>query len=143
MSETAPQTLDRILETQRRAFVAARPEPLSVRRDRIKRAISILSEHGESLAEAMNSDFGSRSFEGSMMTDIVSTIGFGKYCLKNMEHWAAPDKRSVRFPLGLMGAKAEVRYEPKGVIGIMKGATMFASLAISSKCGLYSIIRFK
>ena len=119
MSETAPQTLDRILETQRRAFVAARPEPLSVRRDRIKRAISILSEHGESLAEAMNSDFGSRSFEGSMMTDIVSTIGLGKYCLKNMEHWAAPDKRSVRFPLGLMGAKAEVRYEPKGVIGIM------------------------
>jgi len=119
MSDTAPQTLDRILETQRTAFTASRPEPLSARRDRIKRAISILSEHGESLAEAMNSDFGSRSFEGSMMTDIVSTIGFGKYCLKNLDHWAAPDKRSVRFPLGLMGAKAEVRYEPKGVIGIM------------------------
>ena len=119
MSDTAPQTLDRILETQRTAFTASRPEPLSARRDRIKRAISILSEHGESLAEAMNSDFGSRSFEASMMTDIVSTIGFGKYCLKNLDHWAAPDKRSVRFPLGLMGAKAEVRYEPKGVIGIM------------------------
>ena len=119
MSETAPQTLERILETQRRAFTAARPEPLSIRRDRIKRAMSILSQHGESLAEAMNADFGSRSFEGSMMTDIVSTIGFGKYCLKNMDHWAAPDKRSVRFPLGLMGAKAEVRYDPKGVIGIM------------------------
>ena len=119
MSETAPQTLERILETQRRAFPAARPEPLSIRRDRIKRAMSILSQHGESLAEAMNADFGSRSFEGSMMTDIVSTIGFGKYCLKNMDHWAAPDKRSVRFPLGLMGAKAEVRYDPKGVIGIM------------------------
>ncbi|GAB5347465.1 Coniferyl aldehyde dehydrogenase [Alteriqipengyuania sp. 357] len=119
MSDTSPQTLERILETQRRAFTAARPEPLSVRRDRIKRAMSILSEHGESLAEAMNTDFGSRSHEGSMMTDIVSTIGFGKYCLKNLDHWAAPDKRSVRFPLGLMGAKAEVRYEPKGVIGIM------------------------
>jgi len=119
MSETAPQTLERILESQRRAFTAARPEALSIRRDRIKRAMSILSQHGESLAEAMNADFGSRSFEGSMMTDIVSTIGFGKYCLKNMDHWAAPDKRSVRFPLGLMGAKAEVRYDPKGVIGIM------------------------
>ena len=119
MSDTPPQTLERILESQRRAFTAARPEPLSIRRDRIKRAMSILSQHGESLAEAMNADFGSRSFEGSMMTDIVSTIGFGKYCLKNLDHWAAPDKRSVRFPLGLMGAKAEVRYEPKGVIGIM------------------------
>ncbi len=119
MNDNAPQTLDRVLEAQRRAFIEARPEPLSVRRDRIKRAMALLSEHGESLAEAMNSDFGSRSFEGSMMTDIVSTIGFGKYCLKNLDHWAAPDKRSVRFPLGLMGAKAEVRYEPKGVIGIM------------------------
>lgn len=119
MSDAAPETLDRILEAQRRAFAAARPEALSARRDRIKRAISILSQHGESLAEAMNADFGSRSFEGSMMTDIVSTIGFGKYCLKNLDHWAAPDKRSVRFPLGLMGAKAEVRYEPKGVVGIM------------------------
>ncbi|MBH1944128.1 coniferyl aldehyde dehydrogenase [Erythrobacter sp. YJ-T3-07] len=119
MSDTPPQTLERILESQRRAFTAARPEPLSIRRDRIKRAMSILSQHGESLAEAMNADFGSRSFEGSMMTDIVSTIGFGKYCLKNMDHWAVPDKRSIRFPLGLMGAKAEVRYEPKGVIGIM------------------------
>ncbi len=119
MNDNAPQTLDRVLEAQRRAFIEARPEPLSVRRDRIKRAMALLSEHGESLAEAMNSDFGSRSFEGSMMTDIVSTIGFGKYCLKNLDHWAAPDKRSVRFPLGLMGARAEVRYEPKGVIGIM------------------------
>tara|TARA_B100000678_G_scaffold248628_1_gene222530 strand:- start:2839 stop:4269 length:1431 start_codon:yes stop_codon:yes gene_type:complete len=119
MSNTAPQTLDRILETQRTAFTASRPEALSVRRDRIKRAMAILSERGKSLAEAMNADFGSRSYEGSMMTDIVSTIGFGKYCLKNLDHWAAPDKRSVRFPLGLMGAKAEVRYEPKGVVGIM------------------------
>ena len=119
MNDNPAQSLDRLLESQRKAFVEARPEALSVRRDRIKRAMSILSEHGESLAEAMNSDFGSRSFEGSMMTDIVSTIGFGKYCLKNLDHWAAPDKRSVRFPLGLMGAKAEVRYEPKGVIGIM------------------------
>ena len=119
MSDAASQSLEGILENQKKAFTAARPEPLSQRRDRIKRAISILSEHGESLAEAMNSDFGSRSYEGSMMTDIVSTIGFGKYCLKNLDHWAAPDKRSVRFPLGLMGAKAEVRYEPKGVVGIM------------------------
>lgn len=119
MTDTPPQTLERILESQRRAFTAARPEALSIRRDRIKRAMSILSEHGESLAAAMNSDFGSRSYEGSMMTDIVSTIGFGKYCLKNLDHWAAPDKRSVRFPLGLMGAKAEVQYEPKGVVGIM------------------------
>ena len=30
-----------------------------------------------------------------------------------------PEKRKVQFPLGLLGAKAEVRFEPKGVIGIL------------------------
>ena len=37
-----------------------------------------------------------------------------------MDKWAKPDKRNVQFPLGLLGAKAEVRYEPKGVVGILQ-----------------------
>jgi len=53
------------------------------------------------------------------MTDIVGTINFGKYCLKHMDKWSKPEKRKVQFPLGLLGAKAELRYEPKGVIGIL------------------------
>ncbi len=111
--------MEAILKKQRDAFTAARPEGLDVRRDRVKRAIAILVDHGEELCEAMNEDFGNRSRDQSMLTDIVSTLNFGKYCLKHMDKWAKPEKRKVQFPLGLLGAKAELRYEPKGVIGIM------------------------
>ncbi len=111
--------MEATLKKQRDAFTAARPEGLDVRRDRIKRAISLLVDHSEELCQAMNEDFGNRSRDQSMMTDIVGTINFGKYCLKHMDKWAKPEKRKVQFPLGLLGAKAELRYEPKGVVGVL------------------------
>lgn len=108
-----------ILERQRAAFVASRPERLAVRRNRIERAMRLLVDNGDALCAAMNEDFGSRSTRQSMMTDIAGTVRFGKYCLKNIDRWAKPDRRRLDFPLPLLGAKAEVRYEPKGVVGIL------------------------
>jgi coniferyl-aldehyde dehydrogenase len=111
--------LQAILDTQRAAFTASRPEPLALRRDRIKRVIALLTDHSEVLCDAMSEDFGNRSPQQSMITDIVGTVNFAKYCLKNLDKWAKADKRHIQFPLNLMGAKGEVRYEPKGVIGIL------------------------
>ncbi len=119
MADDRMHEMETILERQRTAFTAARPEPIAKRRDRIERAIALLVDHADELCEAMNEDFGNRSRDQSMMTDIVGTINFGKYCLKNLDGWAKPDKRKLQFPLSLLGAKGEVRYEPKGVIGIL------------------------
>ena len=119
MADDRKEEMDAILTLQRDAFTAARPEGLEVRRDRINRAIALLVDHAEELCEAMNEDFGNRSRDQSMMTDIVGTVNFGKYCLKNMNAWSKPERRKLQFPLGLLGAKAELRYEPKGVIGIL------------------------
>ncbi|RJX66987.1 coniferyl aldehyde dehydrogenase [Tsuneonella suprasediminis] len=119
MADDRKTELEAMLLQQRTAFTSARPEPLSARKDRIQRAIALLKENGDALCRAMNVDFGNRSPMQSMITDIAGTIGFGKYCLKNLSKWSQPEKRKVQFPLGLLGAKAEVRYEPKGVIGIL------------------------
>ncbi len=119
MAEDRKAEMLAILAAQRTAFTAARPEELSVRKDRIRRAIALLVDHGDALCKAMNADFGNRSHDLSMMADIVGTVNFGKYCLKHLNKWAKADKRKPLFPLGLLGAKAEVRYEPKGVIGIL------------------------
>lgn len=108
-----------MLERQRNDFTAKRPESLSVRRDRIKRVIGLMKDHGDAFSKAMSADFGNRSWEQSMLTDIAPTISLAKYCLKNLDSWARPEKRKVQFPLNLFGAKAEVRYEPLGVIGII------------------------
>lgn len=119
MADNKQNELEELLALQRNAFTAARPEALALRHDRIKRVIALLVDHQEDFAKAMSDDFGNRSPSMSMLTDIAATITFGKYCLKNIDKWAKSEKRKVQFPLNLLGAKAELRYEPKGVVGIM------------------------
>ena len=119
MADNQKIAMEDALRKQRAVFTAARPEPLSARKDRIKRAMKLLKEHGDDLCKVMSADFGNRSPMQSMITDIAGTVNFGKYCLKHVDKWSKSEKRSVQFPLGLLGAKAEVRYEPKGVVGIL------------------------
>lgn len=107
------------LERQKAAFTQARPEPLSTRNDRLERCARLLLQHGEDFARAMSTDFGHRSHEQSMLTDIMPALSLVRYSQKRMKAWSKPEKRHVNFPLGLLGARAEVRYEPKGVIGIV------------------------
>lgn len=108
-----------MLAVQRAAFEAARPEPLAVRRDRIDRLIALTKDNAEALCAAMAWDYGTRSPVQSMITDISATVGFADYCRANLAAWAKPQRRGLPFPLGLMGAKGEVRFEPKGVVGII------------------------
>lgn len=119
MADDRRAELESLLARQRAAFTASRPEPLNERKDRIRRAMALVKEHGEAFAKAMSADFGNRSHHQSMLTDIAATVGAGTHALKHLDGWAKPEKRKVQFPLGLMGARAEVRYEPKGVIGIL------------------------
>ncbi|MCX7285379.1 MAG: aldehyde dehydrogenase family protein, partial [Novosphingobium sp.] len=117
--DTARDEMMRTLTALREAFTAARPEPLSVRHDRLERCARILLDHGEAFARAMSADFGHRSHEQSMLTDIMPALSLVRYSQKRMKAWSKPEKRHVNFPLNLLGARAEVRYEPKGVIGVV------------------------
>ena len=119
MADDRREELESLLKLQRDAFTASRPETIAMRKDRIKRAMALVKEHSENLCKAMSADFGSRSIEQSLITDIAATVGAGNHALKNIDKWSRREKRPVQFPLGLLGAKAEVRYEPKGVIGIL------------------------
>jgi coniferyl-aldehyde dehydrogenase len=108
-----------VLEQQRASFTAAMPEPMSVRRDRIDRAIALLIDHAEDFAKAVSADFGHRSREQTLLTDIMPSVSALKHAKKHFENWAKGEKRKPTFPLGLLGAKAEVLYQPKGVVGIV------------------------
>ena len=119
MADDRKTEMEAVLRKQRAAHHQMRPEPMALRKDRIQRAMKLLTDHADDLCKVMAADFGNRSPHQSMITDIAGTVNFGKYCLKHMDKWSRPEKRHVQFPLGLLGAKAEVRYEPKGVVGIL------------------------
>ena len=108
-----------ILDRQRAAFTAELPVSLAARRDRLQRAKALVLENKDALAKAVSDDFGHRSTEQTLLTDIMASVGPLNHAQKHVETWMRPEKRKVDFPLNLLGAKAMVEYQPKGVVGVI------------------------
>lgn len=119
MSDTVKDKMQATLEKQRKSFTAALPEPLSVRQDRLDRAIAMVLDHKDEFATAVSEDFGHRSVEQTLLTDIMPSVSALKHAKKNLGSWSRNEKRKPTFPLGLIGSKAEVVYQPKGVVGVI------------------------
>ena len=87
--------------------------------DRIKRVQALVEENFDEFHAALRSDFGSRHEQMSLVSDTMPVVNNAKYVLKNIKKWMKPEKRKPNFPLGLLGAKTFVQFQPYGVIGII------------------------
>jgi coniferyl-aldehyde dehydrogenase len=137
--------LQGLLSAQRKAFSDELPVSAATRIERINRAIALLVDHQDSLCEAMAADFGHRPANMSRLVDISSSVGHMKHARKHLKTWMKREKRPVRFPLNLLGAKAWIEYQPLGVVGIvspwnypvaMGFAPMASALAAGNRCML-------
>lgn len=108
-----------IFQAQRDAFNQSLPVRYETRVDRLDRAIALLKTHNDRLCAAMDADFGQRPKVMSEFVDVVSSINALKHARSQLRHWMKREKRPVRFPLNLLGARAWIEYQPKGVIGIL------------------------
>lgn len=108
-----------LLDRQRAAFLKDGPPSAALRIDRIDRAIGLLVDYQDEIANALNEDFGNRSKHQSLFTDVASSITPLKHARKNLTKWMKTDKRSAAFPLNLLGARARLEYQPLGVVGII------------------------
>jgi len=119
LQHAAEAELNRILDTQRAAFKAEGPVALATRIDRIDRCIALLVDNQAAICTALNEDFGCRSKYATLMMDVMNSVGSLKYVKKHLKKWMKPEKRTPLVPLNFLGAKAQVHYQPKGVVGIM------------------------
>lgn len=118
--ENAKSRMASILELQKKANAALGVPAARLRKDRLNRCIALVLTHQDELIEAITADFGARSPDMTRLTDIAASVGPLKYARDNLERWMRPQKRKVTpAALAVLGAKAEVRYQPKGVVGIM------------------------
>ncbi|WP_066545940.1 MULTISPECIES: aldehyde dehydrogenase family protein, partial [unclassified Sphingomonas] len=127
-----------LLERQRAAFNAELPVTMATRRDRLKRSVAMLTDNSARFCDALSEDFGHRSREQSMITDIAASVAPLKHALAKLEAWARPEKVPVRFPLGLLGAKAWIEYQPKGVVGVISPWNFPVNLVMSPLAGVFA-----
>jgi coniferyl-aldehyde dehydrogenase len=56
--------------------------------------------------------------------------------MKNLDAWMKPESRPLDFPLKLLGAKARIEFQPKGVVGIISPWNFPVNLAFSPLAGV-------
>jgi coniferyl-aldehyde dehydrogenase len=130
--------LSAFLAAQRAAFMAELPVPLATRKDRLARAAAMVRDNAARFCDALSEDFGHRSPRQSMITDIAASVAPLKHAIKNLDRWTKREKRPVMFPLGLLGAKAWVEYQPKGVVGIIAPWNFPVNLVMSPLAGVFA-----
>ncbi|MEK6542803.1 MAG: coniferyl aldehyde dehydrogenase [Pseudomonadota bacterium] len=136
-SHDAP-TMRALLDAQRADFIAHLPVPLAVRRDRLDRAIAMMVDHADRWCAACTEDFGNRSRELTLMTDVLPSVGALKHAKKHLNAWMSGEKRKPIFPLGLLGASARVDYQPKGVVGIIAPWNFPIGMVMTPLAGVFA-----
>ena len=106
-----------LLRAQKQALLQERFPSAEVRIDRLNRLIDIHIQYKDKIIDALSSDFGGRSRIQSLVTDVVSTIGAIKYTRGKVKQWMRPQRRQLPLYAALTGGRAEVHYQPLGVVG--------------------------
>lgn len=127
----AATDISAMVKLQRASFLKDGFPSAKIRHDRLDRTIDLLKTNKQVLCDALSDDYGSRSYFESLCFDIYVTLESLKYCRKNTAKWMKPENRGAKFPLNLLGAKAQAFYQPLGVVGIVSPWNFPIQLAFS------------
>ena len=106
-----------VFAAQRRAF-AAKPYPdAAERREHLRALKRQLHRYQDVLAEAMSQDFGFRSESESKMLDLLGSTLEINHAISHLGRWMRPSQRSTE--LLFLSNSLRVRYQPKGVVGVI------------------------
>ncbi|HEX2818303.1 MAG TPA: coniferyl aldehyde dehydrogenase [Phenylobacterium sp.] len=126
-----------VLRRQKAANIRDGAPSLEVRIGRLDRAIGLLIKHESAIVGALSQDFGARAPAVSGITDIGASLGPLKHAKAHLKTWMKPERRKTTPALlGMLGAKAEVRFQPKGVVGIISPWNFPVNLTFAPLAGV-------
>ena len=89
----------------------------AARRASLARLAAMIRDHADAFAEAISADFGGRSPDETRMLEIVPAMRGIRHARRHVARWMRDERRPV--DLVFQPARAWVRHEPLGVIGII------------------------
>ena len=124
-----------LLKAQRQAFLADGVPDLAIRVDRLNRLARLLLDHHEEIVATESEDFGGRAPTLTRAADILGGVGVVMFNRDNLASWMSP--QSVDLPPDAMaaGMRAEVHYQPLGVVGVItpwNGPFLLATIAAAN-----------
>ena len=120
VTELDVQNLRALVELQRAHFRAEGEVTHATRVDRLKRLKALIVENKTSFASTTKREYGNaRSYEFSLFSEYASKVEAIDYSIKHLKDWMKPVSRKTNTPMNLLGGKSQVKYFPKGVVGII------------------------
>ena len=141
MSNETIQNMHRVLELQKNLNIKEGAPDIKLRTDRLDRIILMVTKNEKAIISALQEDFGNRDPVMTAVTEVASVVGPMEHAKKNLKKWMKTEKRKAAIaPLGsalsLLGAKAEIRYQPKGVVGAISPWNFPLNLALAPLSGI-------
>ncbi|MFU8769775.1 MAG: coniferyl aldehyde dehydrogenase [Desulfotignum sp.] len=118
-----------IFNRQTRACLDQPEIPLKKRLELLKTIENILIENDHAICEAINTDFGNRSFHETRILEISACLMGLRYTRQRLKKWMTPQRRHVS--LVFPGGRNRVIPQAKGVVGIITPWNYPLFLAVS------------
>ncbi|MDB5969941.1 MAG: coniferyl aldehyde dehydrogenase [Hydrocarboniphaga sp.] len=113
----AQDSLRSALAAQRHAFNLAPFPDLAHRKADLDRLEKVLVSHSAEIVSALSQDFGGRSEQEAVLSEVIVTLNNLRYTRRRLGRWMKPRKRHV--PLELGSGRAYVLPQPLGIVGIV------------------------
>jgi coniferyl-aldehyde dehydrogenase len=115
-ADTPATELRPTLARLRAAWQADKPDHAQ-RRDDLQRLRQAVKSRLDEMARTISDDFGHRSTHESLISDGMTVLGEIDHLLKHLRRWSKPQRVGVGWKF--WPARAEVRPEPVGVVGVI------------------------
>ncbi len=125
---TEEQALQLSFERLRHAWLEDRPA-YEQRLDDLKRLRERLEARLDEMAKAISADFGIRSLHETLLGEASVVFAEIDDALHNLKRWMKPKRRKAGWKM--WPAKAEIRYVPLGVVGIIAPWNYPVNLALA------------
>ncbi|MBL1430114.1 MAG: coniferyl aldehyde dehydrogenase [Robiginitomaculum sp.] len=99
------------------AFRKQQNPGFATRDQHLSRLAELITENTPAIIDAISADFGHRSAIETQFGETLNALTDIKHTRKQLAKWMRVEKRHVG--MHFIPAKAEVRYQPKGVVGII------------------------
>ena len=113
------EEMNKALNEQKEFFIKNGSPSIELRIDRLKRLKALIMDNRYDFVDALNEDFGNRSKNASMLSDVYGIMPAINLAIKNVKKWNKIEKKSSNFPFGFLGAKSYIKYEPLGTVGMI------------------------
>ncbi|SHK80320.1 aldehyde dehydrogenase (NAD+) [Rhodothermus profundi] len=110
------RTMAEVFERQRQHHAVVRNRTVRERRRQLIRLREAVLDHRETIRTALWADFRKPPLEVDL-TEIAPVVTEARYVARHLAQWMRPKR--VSSTLTHLGTRAEIRYEPKGVVLIL------------------------